>query len=162
MGAGARQPRQVIEGWAIPDAEELAARGWLERRTELSGDRSWWWTDTAEAALRPANYSPATKAAATDDCARAAIQRRARQRGGRSMLPYVVITSDDPTATLGEGQKQHFATMLAAANAFAESKGACKQIVYDNEHEVRWLNAPEQRLLHKVCGLLGLEVEDVA
>jgi hypothetical protein len=42
---------QVLEDWAIPEAHELAEAGWLERRIEPNGDRSWWWTSAGETAL---------------------------------------------------------------------------------------------------------------
>lgn len=41
----------AITDEATPDAEDLQERGWLESRTEASGDRSWWWTPAAEGAL---------------------------------------------------------------------------------------------------------------
>lgn len=41
----------AITDEAVPDAEDLLERGWLERRTETSGDDSWWWTPAAEGAL---------------------------------------------------------------------------------------------------------------
>lgn len=41
----------AITDKATPDAEDLLERGWLERRTEPSGDVSWWWTPAAESAL---------------------------------------------------------------------------------------------------------------
>ena len=42
---------QVLEPWAIVEADELAEAGWLERRFEANGDMSWWWTDAAERTL---------------------------------------------------------------------------------------------------------------
>ena len=42
---------QVLEGWADPDAHDLAEAGWLERRFEPDGEMSWWWTPAAETAL---------------------------------------------------------------------------------------------------------------
>jgi hypothetical protein len=42
----------VLEDWAEPDAEELCAAGWLERRTvDANGDTAWFWTSQAETAL---------------------------------------------------------------------------------------------------------------
>jgi hypothetical protein len=43
---------QVLEDWALPDAERLSEAGWLERRTvDANGDTAWFWTQEAEAAL---------------------------------------------------------------------------------------------------------------
>jgi hypothetical protein len=43
---------EVLEDWAEPDAEELCAAGWLERRTvDANGDTAWFWTSQAETAL---------------------------------------------------------------------------------------------------------------
>jgi hypothetical protein len=77
------------------------------------------------------------------------------------LKPYKLLESHDPTKSLGESRKRHYATMLAAANAFAKSDAPYRQVIYDDGCEVRWLNAREQRLLHKVCGMLGLDVEEV-
>jgi hypothetical protein len=41
----------VIENWAVPDAHDLAERGWLERRFQPDGEMSWHWTRAAEQAL---------------------------------------------------------------------------------------------------------------
>lgn len=79
------------------------------------------------------------------------------------MKPWKLITTDDPAKTLGEGRKRHYATLIAACNAFAKSDSSlCKQIIFDNGHDVRWLDAREQRLLHDVCDMLGYDLEDVA
>jgi hypothetical protein len=43
---------QVLEDSAVPDAEQLADAGWLERRTvDANGDTAWFWTRQAEMAL---------------------------------------------------------------------------------------------------------------
>ena len=43
---------QVLEDWAMPDAQQLADAGWLERRTvDANGDTAWFWTQAAETAL---------------------------------------------------------------------------------------------------------------
>ena len=43
---------QVIDAWAVPDAERLCDAGWLERRTvDANGDTAWFWTVQAEGAL---------------------------------------------------------------------------------------------------------------
>jgi hypothetical protein len=43
---------QVLEPWAVPDAERLSEAGWLERRTvDANGDTAWFWSPQAEAAL---------------------------------------------------------------------------------------------------------------
>jgi hypothetical protein len=43
---------QVLEDWALPDAERLSQAGWLERRTvDANGDTAWFWTREAETAL---------------------------------------------------------------------------------------------------------------
>jgi hypothetical protein len=43
---------QVLEGWAVPDAERLCEAGWLERRTvDNTDDVAFFWTSQAEAAL---------------------------------------------------------------------------------------------------------------
>jgi hypothetical protein len=72
--------------------------------------------------------------------------------------PYKLITTDNPNATLGEGTMHHYATCLAAANAFAKSTASHKTVVYDDGCVARELNVHEERQLHDVCELLGLEV----
>jgi hypothetical protein len=42
---------QVLEDWALPDAERLSEAGWLEQRSEDDGPSTWWWTPEAQAAL---------------------------------------------------------------------------------------------------------------
>ena len=43
---------QVLEGWAVPDAEQLCDAGWLERRTvDNTDDVAFFWTPQAEGAL---------------------------------------------------------------------------------------------------------------
>ena len=43
---------QVVEDFALPDAERLCEAGWLERRTvDATGDAAWFWTAEAEGAL---------------------------------------------------------------------------------------------------------------
>jgi hypothetical protein len=43
---------QVLEGWAVPDAELLCDAGWLERRTvDNTDDVAFFWTRQAEGAL---------------------------------------------------------------------------------------------------------------
>jgi hypothetical protein len=43
---------QVLEDWAMPDAERLSEAGWLEQRTvDATGDTCWFWTPEAETAL---------------------------------------------------------------------------------------------------------------
>jgi hypothetical protein len=76
--------------------------------------------------------------------------------------PYVVCAASDAEQTLGDSARRYYATCLEACNAFAKSQAPYKQILFDDGCEVRWLNAREQRLLHKVCDLLGLQVEEVA
>jgi hypothetical protein len=72
--------------------------------------------------------------------------------------PYKLITTTDPARTLGEGTMHHYATCLAASNAFAKSTAPHKTVVYDDGHMVRDLNEREQQLLIDVCDMLGLEV----
>jgi hypothetical protein len=49
----AREGRgQVVEDWALPDAQELSDAGWLEQRTvDATGAVCWFWTAEAEGAL---------------------------------------------------------------------------------------------------------------
>jgi hypothetical protein len=49
----AREGRgQVVEDWAVPDAERLSEAGWLERRTvDDTDDVAYFWTRAAEGAL---------------------------------------------------------------------------------------------------------------
>jgi hypothetical protein len=42
---------QVLEGWAYPDAHELAEAGWLQRRFQPDGELAWFWTPQAETTL---------------------------------------------------------------------------------------------------------------
>lgn len=42
----------VIEPWAFPAADDLAERGWLERRFVTdTGEMCWFWTGAAETAF---------------------------------------------------------------------------------------------------------------
>ena len=42
----------MLETWAVPDAQEHADAGWLERRTvDEHGDVAFFWTPQAEGAL---------------------------------------------------------------------------------------------------------------
>jgi hypothetical protein len=41
---------QVVEDWALPDADRLEQAGWLEHRCVEQGI-AWFWTAQAEAAL---------------------------------------------------------------------------------------------------------------
>jgi hypothetical protein len=43
---------QVLEDWAVPDAEELCEAGWLERRAvDNTDDVAFFWTRQAETVL---------------------------------------------------------------------------------------------------------------
>ena len=42
---------QVVEEWAVADAERLVEAGWLERQPLDNGDTAYWWTQEAETAL---------------------------------------------------------------------------------------------------------------
>jgi hypothetical protein len=43
---------QILEDWAVPDAERLSEAGWLEQRTvDATGETCWFWTREAETAL---------------------------------------------------------------------------------------------------------------
>lgn len=77
------------------------------------------------------------------------------------MKPYKLIVTDDPDQTLGEGRIRHYRTMLQAANAFAKAREPFKTVIYDNGHGARELNDREEALLVRVCGMLGLDVEEV-
>ena len=76
--------------------------------------------------------------------------------------PYRLISTDDPTLTLGEaadaGGVTYHPTMIDAANAFAKSDAPFKTVVYDDGHHARHLTAHEERLVENVCTKLGLEV----
>jgi hypothetical protein len=78
----------------------------------------------------------------------------------RHRRPYVLITTSDPEQELGEGAKARYATMLEAANAFAQTGAPFKQVVWDDGRTMRWLDGREQRLLAAVCQKLGYDVED--
>jgi hypothetical protein len=73
---------------------------------------------------------------------------------------YLLITSHDASLPLGEGDAEPFATLLAECNAFAKADAPHKRVIYDDGHMVRDLNVHEERMLHDVCSLLGLEVVD--
>jgi hypothetical protein len=79
--------------------------------------------------------------------------------------PYRLISTDDPTRTLGEavdaGDVRYFPTILDAANAFAKSEAPFKTVVYDDGDHARDLTADEERLVENVCLKLGLEVGEV-
>ena len=79
--------------------------------------------------------------------------------------PYRLITTDDPNRTFGEaldaGGVRYFASMLAAANAFAKATERFKTVVYDDGCTARELNRNEQRLLENVCAKLGYDVAEV-
>jgi hypothetical protein len=73
--------------------------------------------------------------------------------------PYKLITTDDPDLTLAQGRKHHYPNALAMCNAFARSDAAYKACIYDDGCEARELNEREQRLLTRVCDLLGMDIE---
>ena len=75
--------------------------------------------------------------------------------------PYRLITTDDPSKTLGQGEMRYFASMLAAANAFVKATEPFKTVVYDDGCTARELNRDEQRLLENVCLKLGYDVEAI-
>jgi hypothetical protein len=74
--------------------------------------------------------------------------------------PYKLITTTDPKRTLGEGERRHYPTMLAAANAFAKDQAPYKQVIFDDGHVARELNQRERQQLADVCDMLGLDVEE--
>jgi hypothetical protein len=75
--------------------------------------------------------------------------------------PYRLIATDDPDRTFGEGHMRYFPTMLDAANAFVKASEPYKTIVYDDGCVARELDDREQRLLERVCELLGYEMGEV-
>jgi len=76
--------------------------------------------------------------------------------------PYRLITTDDPTRTLGKGDVRYFRTLVQAANAFVKAPAPFRQIIYDDGCEARELDDNEARFLKNVCELLGYDLEDVA
>ncbi len=88
---------------------------------------------------------------------------RRRQTRGRSRprRPYKLITTDDPELTLGDGRIRHYPTLVAAANAFANTTEPYRTIIYDDGHHARELNAQEDALLEHVCTMLGIERQDI-
>ncbi len=75
--------------------------------------------------------------------------------------PYTLVESDDASVTLGKGQLSDWPTIIAAAGALAQSKAQYRQIVYDDDVVVRWLNDREEKVVELICRLYGLEVEQV-
>jgi hypothetical protein len=75
--------------------------------------------------------------------------------------PYRLITTDDPTRTLGQGEVRYFATLVQAANAFVNAPAPFRQIVYDDGCTARELDANEELFLEMVCNLLGHDLEAV-
>jgi hypothetical protein len=75
--------------------------------------------------------------------------------------PYRLITTDDPSRTLGQGDVRYFRTLVQAANAFVKAEAPFRQIVYDDGCTARELDENEQRFLETVCGMLGYDVEEV-
>ena len=47
--------------------------------------------------------------------------------------PCRLITTDDPTRTLGQGEVRYFRTLVRAANAFVNAPAPFRQIVYFSE-----------------------------
>jgi hypothetical protein len=72
-----------------------------------------------------------------------------------------LLTTDDPSRTLGEGEVSYFGTLIEAANAFAKSEAPFKTVVFDDGCQARELNHDEERLLEHVCAKLGFDVEEV-
>ena len=58
--------------------------------------------------------------------------------------PYRLITTDDPTRTLGQGEVRYFRTLVQAANAFVNAPAPFRQIVYDDGCTARVL--PHEQL----------------
>jgi hypothetical protein len=79
----------------------------------------------------------------------------------RADRPYRLITTDDPTRTLGQGEVRYFRTLVQAANAFVNATEPFKTVVYDDGCTARELNRDEQRLLENVCAKLGYDVESI-
>ena len=136
---------QVLEDWAEPEAQQLADAGWLERR---HGRRERGHVLVLDSAGRV--------------CARHE-RTTAHRPGGHELMadrPYRLITTDDPNRTFGEaldaGGVRYFASMLAAANAFAKATERFKTVVYDDGCTARELNRNEQRLLENACAKRGL------
>jgi hypothetical protein len=75
--------------------------------------------------------------------------------------PYRLITTDDPTRTLGQGEVRYFRTLVPAANAFVNAPAPFRQIVYDDGCTARELDANEELFLKTVCNLLGHDLEAV-
>lgn len=75
--------------------------------------------------------------------------------------PYRLIVTDDASQTLGEGRMRHFRTMLEAANAFAKSDAPFKAVIFDDGHHARELTEREERMLNRVCDLLGLDINEI-
>jgi hypothetical protein len=75
--------------------------------------------------------------------------------------PYRLITTDDPTRTLGQGEVRYFRTLVQAANAFVNAPAPFRQIVYDDGCTARDLDDDEQRFLETVCNMLGHDLEAV-
>lgn len=91
----------------------------------------------------------------------ARLARQAKCNYSMSERPYRLIVTDDPCKTLAQGEVRYFATMIAAANAFAKAEKPYKQIVFDDGCTARELNRDESRLLENVCSMLGYDIEEV-
>jgi hypothetical protein len=86
---------------------------------------------------------------------------RRKRASEHAQRPYKLITTNDPSLTLGEGNIRHFPTVLAAANALVKAPEPYRQVIYDNGVEARELDQREQALLERVCSMLGYDVEEI-
>lgn len=79
------------------------------------------------------------------------------------MKPWKLITTDDPSRTLGEGTILHYPTLEAAADAFVKvGETLFATVIYDDGCVARELTDDEQRLLEHLADMLELDVEDVS
>jgi hypothetical protein len=84
----------------------------------------------------------------------------ATNRTQRHSKPYRLITTDDQTRTLRDGQVSYHTNLLDASNAFVKSAAPYKTIVFDDGCTARELTDTEQAILERVCELLGYELAD--
>jgi hypothetical protein len=82
-----------------------------------------------------------------------------RRRHASDAKPFVLITTNDPDLTLGEGIKVRYRTLLEACNAFCKTAAPYKTIIFDDAHGlVRDLDNRERTFLGHVCRKLGYEL----
>jgi len=75
---------------------------------------------------------------------------------------FMLITTDDPELTLGEGRRRHYATLEAAACALAHDDAPYATILVGDGDHARELTTRESRTLERVLAEHGAAMDPIS